>query len=176
MYTLHMYIHDDTLCRSIRRTKWNLEGKFEKSLLEGFLLFKIFLIFVGVRGAGTAWQNILSHFNYSVLTLKKLIVWEVQKKRIYLIIVLIYNLDGDNKWDINTYEYITNYNRCFFTLEEAFSDNFNGNFLYFYFCKGWDACRFFLHNQRNTNNCMAFRERLGLTQYLGVHKLCKRCL
>lgn len=24
----------------------------------------------------------------------------------------------------------------FFTLEEAFSDNFNGNFLYFYFCKG----------------------------------------
>lgn len=52
----------------------------------------------------------------------------------------------------------------------------NGNFLYFYFCKGWDACRFFLHNQRNTNICicMAFRERLGLTQYLGVHKLCKK--
>lgn len=53
----------------------------------------------------------------------------------------------------------------------------NGNFLYFYFCKGWDACRFFLHNQRNTNICicMAFREqRLGLTQYLSVHKLCKK--
>ena len=33
---------------------------------------------------------------------------------------------------------------------------------------------FFLHNQRNTNIyiCMAFSERLGLTQYLGVHKLC----
>lgn len=52
-------------------------------------------------------------------------MWEVQKKkRIYLIIVLIYNLDGGNKWDINTYEYITNDKWCFFTLEEAFSDNF----------------------------------------------------
>lgn len=55
-------------------------------------------------------QNMLSHFNNSVLTLKKLIhsVRSTKKKRIYLIIVLIYNLDGDNKSDINTYEYITN--------------------------------------------------------------------
>lgn len=51
-------------------------------------------------------------------------MWEVQQKRIYLIIVLIYNLDGDNKSDINTYEYITNDKLCFFTLEEAFSDHF----------------------------------------------------
>lgn len=43
--------------------------------------------------------------------------------------------------------------------------HFNGNFLYFYFCKGWDACRF-LHYQRNTNTvfCMAFKVCLSLTQ------------
>lgn len=34
----------------------------------------------------------------------------------------------------------------------------------------------FLHNQRNTNIsiCMAFRVRLGLTQYVSVHMLCKK--
>lgn len=63
-------------------------------------------------------QNLLSHFNYSEMCEK------YKKKRIYLIIVLIYNLDGGDKWDINTYEYITNDKWCFFTLEEAFSDNF----------------------------------------------------
>lgn len=66
------------------------------------------------------------------------------KKRIYLIIVLIYNLDGGIKWDINTYEYITNDKWCFFLhWKKHFQIISNGNFLYFYFCKGWDACRFF---------------------------------
>lgn len=75
---------------------------------------------------GASCRNILSHFNYSVLQLFKKLIHYVRstKNRIYLIIVLIYNLDGGNKWYINTYEYITNDKWCFFTLEEAFSDNF----------------------------------------------------
>lgn len=65
-------------------------------------------------------SKIFAHTNYSVQEMNYLCEY---KRRIYLIIVLIYNLDGSNKWDINTYEYITN-DKCFFTLEEAFSDNF----------------------------------------------------
>lgn len=86
------------------------------------LLFNIFLIFCR-RDAAASCQNILSHFHYSVPEINSLCE-KYKKKRIYLIIVLIYNLDGGNKWDINTYEYITNDKWCFFTLEEAFSDNF----------------------------------------------------
>lgn len=94
------------------------------------LLFNIFLIFCrgGFEGGRVSSENPLTLwlFSTSVIQIIQEInsLWEVQKKRIYLIRVLIYNLDGGNKWDINTYEYITNEKWCFFTLEEAFSDNF----------------------------------------------------
>lgn len=114
-----------------------------KSLLEGFCYLTFSWYFVRVDG-GWGCQNILSHVNDSVLTWKKLIhCVRSTKKRIYLIIVLIYNLDGGNKWDINTYGYITNDKWFFLHRRKHFLIIFNGNFLYFYFCKGWDACRFF---------------------------------
>lgn len=87
-------------------------------------------------------QKILSR---SVLTLKKLIhCVRSTSKRIYLNIVLIYNLDGEKKKsDINAYEYLLMTSGVFLHWKKHSQIIFNGNFLYFYFCKGRDACRFF---------------------------------
>lgn len=134
----------------------DLSGKLDEILKEirwitswRVLLFNIFLISCWEGGLRGTWVSeypltllIIQYFNYSVREINSLC--EKYKKRIYLIIVLIYNLDGGNKWDINTYEYITNDKWCFFLhWKKHFQIISNGNFLYFYFCKGWDACRFF---------------------------------
>lgn len=137
------------------------------------LLSNIFLIFCrgGLRG------DFMSEYSHTLMIIQEInSLCEKYKKRIYLIIVLIYNLDGGNKWDINTYEYITN-DKGFFYIGGSILIIFNGNFLYFYFCKGWDACRFFYITKGTL--IFAFAWHLGSAwawQYLGVHKLCKRCL
>lgn len=66
----------------------------------------------------------------------------------------------------------------FFILEEESSDHFVTVIFYTFIFVKDEMHVDFLHNQRNTNICicMAFRERLGLTQYLSVHKLRKRRL
>lgn len=120
-YTLHMY----TMTHYA-----DLSGELNEILKEIWiitswrvLLFNIFLIFCfgGVEGGASCQKNErkISHILIQEINSQ----CEKYKKRIYLIIVLIYNLDGGNKWNINTYEYITN-DKVFFTLEEAFSDHF----------------------------------------------------
>lgn len=168
----------------------DLSGKLDEILKEirwitswRVLLFNIFLISCWEGGLRGTWVSeypltllIIQYFNYSVREINSLC--EKYKKRIYLIIVLIYNLDGGNKWDINTYEYITNDKWCFFYIGRSIFRSFLTVIFYTFIFVKDEMHVDFLHNQRNTNICicMAFRERLGLTQYLGVHKLCKRCL
>lgn len=118
MYTLHMYMRTRYADLSGKEMKsWR---KFVKALLEGFcyLTFSWYFVVGGFsEGRG---RQISSHtFNYSIIQFKKinsLCEKYKKKKRIYLIIVLIYYLDGGNKWDINTYEYITNDKWCFFYI------------------------------------------------------------
>lgn len=103
------------------------------------LLFNFFLIFCrgGLRG------DFMSEYSHTLMIIQEInSLCEKYKKRIYLIIVLIYNLDGGNKWDINTYEYITN-DKVFFTLEEAFSSFLTVIFYTFIFVKAETHVDFF---------------------------------
>lgn len=93
--------------------------------------WRCYIISPAISGTTVLHHGVLTYWIVKSLTFKKLnVIWTKS------IFDHSFNIDWSHKLDIR------NMNILLITLFLHSRQHFNGNFLYFYFCKGWDACRF----------------------------------
>lgn len=138
MYTLHMLTRYADLPGKIDEI---LKENFEKSFLEGlcYLKFSWYFAFGGVEGVKyPVTPLIIQCFNYSVREINSLCK-RYKKKNIF---DYSFNMEVINDILIQM-NIILMTSDVFLHWKKQFQIISNGNFLYFYFCKGWHACRSF---------------------------------